>query len=518
MKTVSLIGLLIVLLPSPALAATRYVAVDGSTSNDCTSEAAPCTLYRMMQVWGEGDYIRLFGGEYPADMQHVLGGEHAPSFFPNNVTVETYDTSDVVIFGVWNSGNDVTVRGAPGHHNLKLDGRAASFPEPARNFPHDCATGGGNNFLLENFECKNFHMGVNVTGDGTVVRNGIIHTIGHVDGVSFCDVSNDGGPWESTPGLCHGAYISNHVPVRNPTIYENLEFFNIEGYGIHCTNACNGFIFRNIRSYNNRGPGFFVQGTDAIIHNAVAFRNGGHGFSLAIFDTNNAPAYNIVSHDNGGAGVCLIYASQPVRNAIVLDNESGGINYTDCHELSPGVPATESNNITAGDAWALFVNPNTGATRGFYPGGSHAIPDADYHLVASASMAIDMGTTQIRGSRTGQCPSTPVADGEPLLVTDFSGACPEIGAYEETEARAPNGAGGNSQAAGTTSVSVGAGGNELDEDDPVAGCACRSARSPSKSLVSLFVLVVAAMARARLGGGSRSGFRRAPCRRSPARR
>lgn len=379
------------LIPSPANAATYYVAKTGSDSKSCTSARSTSTPKRTIKsglsCLHAGDKLSIREGTYNETINTQAQTVPTGTSWDSPVTIAAY------------SGETVILKPSSGYAVIQIVGNKQKYLVFDR-LIIDAANTTNRGINLD---------GVNLSGAGYIrftnceVRNSpdagvLTHRKSNYNEFINCNFHHNGlDPNAGSLPIGHGLYIAT-----SNNLIEGCEIHHNTGYGLHvydgtgANNADNNVVRKN-RAYNNatnsqHAAGILIgSGSGNSASNNIAYGQP-VGIMVGYNGSTNSKIYNNTVYNNRVDGIQIRSSSSTatVKNNIAYSNG------TNIHNYSNGT--TLANNLTR--------NPNfTNAS------------DGDFRL-RSDSAAINAGTTLSQVSDDFKGTSRP------------QGGSFDIGAYE----------------------------------------------------------------------------------------
>jgi parallel beta-helix repeat protein len=322
---------------TPSLAATYYVATNGSNSNSGAENQPFQTINKGVSVLKPGDTLYIKSGTYNEWLDNAIPGGTSWS---NPVTVSAYPGHNVILKP--SSGNFViNLKGSNSQpwgqyiiiNGLVLDGANVSYD--AVLITYGTGVPPAHHIRIQNSEIRN------ATKQGVLVQA----SSGNNEFINVDIHDNGGNDFE------HGLYIkSGNNLIEGCRIYRNA------GWGVHIYNgdgsgsAVNNIVRKN-KVYDNaragnRGWGILLgSGSGNLAYNNIVWNNKG-GIEINYGGPSNTKVYNNTVFGNNGVGI-KISASQ---NSSVMNN----ISYQNSGDIvNSGSGTSMGGNITSNPS---FVN------------------------------------------------------------------------------------------------------------------------------------------------------------------
>ncbi len=445
----------LVILASNVIAATYYVATNGSDSNPGTKDLPWATIQKAANTIVPGDTVCVEAGTYnnfPGVLISTSGTELLPITYDANGTVILDGNNGAVdaflINGAdWIIIRDFTIRNFAGDKkcgvHLKNDADHCTIENCEI---YNIISAGGTTvaaairILNSSYNTiKNNHVHHSYTGIGLRSYPSELdnETTGNIIEGNICN--NNDISAENSDGISASDTWIHHNTYRGNVLYSNaddgidlwLSHDNIVEKNISYSNGTkpggdgNGFklatktatsgnnIVRYNIAYNNPKAGFLSNGRRQIYYNNTAYSNGTNGF----LDTKEAgePGSDLWNNTStGNTGADLI--TQSPSNANFNNWCAAG----DFHVMynSANYYSLASYQAAIGkEANSINVNP------GFVDA-----PNADFHLTADSAL-IDAGTliqpglTDRDGTAVPQCDAPDIGAYEFRQIGDFYGGC-----------------------------------------------------------------------------------------------
>ena len=384
--------MLLVLWPSLASAATRYVSTTGSDANSCAASTNATTPKRnfnggsgAIACMASADILIARGGTYAETLEPGNGIPSGGGSWATATKIQAYIGETVWLKPTSVTGFVTIVSLADTQSYIEFDGinLDGTLVEASFVVIYDGDTIGGVVQRAHHIRYKNAEFKGAPVGSGLTSSHGVLERVacpGCTGGNEFQHLVVHGiGP----DFLYHGMYLE-----APNVLVENCEFYDITGAGVQLQYTASNATIRNNKFHSPRDGGTahwgIVISTNSYgtIYNNIFYdlRNGA-GFAYGIHNYagggGTTEIYNNTCYDSDGYCYLLASGANNFRNNIAFQ---AAINYSD----STG--GTKSNNITDG------TNP------GFVDAPAH-----DFHL-SMASVAIDTG-----------------ADLSSVFTTDFDG-------------------------------------------------------------------------------------------------
>jgi hypothetical protein len=403
-----LLSILLPLFFGDAVAATYYVATNGSDASAGTSTNAPfATPQKAMTVLAAGDYIYVRGGTYPLTSQvktskaglatnycrlWAYADEHPVFDFSTDTT--TGDRGIYISKDCWHvKGIEVTL--APDNGIIITSG--SNIVEAC--VIHDCnddgltigstTVQGHDNLILNCDSYRNYQVGSGGNnGDGYSAKQGC-GTNNIFQGCRAWYNADDG--WDFYDNNSNPVVLLNCWAFDNGTNLWNVSGFsgNGNGFKLGGSGTLARHTLKQCVSFDNHAKGFDYNLSLAghTMLNCTSFRNGKPNYEFPVTPTNGTNVFkNCISYS--GAGVDIVAGSVQISNS--WQNFS--------------VSAADFASL---DASLAFVARNA----------DHTLPTNGFARLASGSQLIDKGVN---------------------VGLPFSGSAPDLGAYEFSSASSRN--------------------------------------------------------------------------------
>ena len=440
--------LFFMLVTSEALATTYYISPSGLDSRSCATAqniATPKqTLTNFIQQCGPagsnvfvaGDTLFLRGGTYSERIN--MNNLHFPTgvSWTNKVTISAYPGN----CGFGGAGCEVPRFFMVGGGPLWIITSALADPLRYVDFHGltvDCSA------LVDQNEC----IAVGGGGAGNRYPDHLRWSSCHVFGGAAVGPTNrqnlfNGWGGHPNTGLADGfneiidcsirrAGYSIYNTGKNSTIARNV-FDEADTYCLHLL-ADEGGVDNN-EVYDNTftrcgqlstpssNAAVIASGAGNQFYRNLMYNNGQGGLQINNSCFPDCAVYNNTIVNNAGAALNFGTNISPghvqiIRNNILQNNGGGPASWDGSLNLGTNSSNNICNSVQAQVCQTVatvdFTNPGAG----------------DFTLASSSTQAINTGTTQIRGTSGGACPSSNTS-GANIVLTGFQGFCPDLGAFE----------------------------------------------------------------------------------------
>jgi hypothetical protein len=329
---------LLLLMASPALGASWYVAPGGSDTNSGAMDSPFFTITRAQSAASSGDAVYLRGGTYSLDNSH-LTATNSPWVIVNNITKSGISylayPGELPVF-------DFT--------NVKPDGyRVTAFLVTAS----DC--------VFKGFDV----VGVQVTIQNTHTQSECFRVAGgnrnRFERLRMHDGMGIG--WYLTSGASN---LVLNCDAWNNRGLDSGSLGNIDGFGAHPgSTSGSGNVFRGCRAWFNSDDGFDLINAKApvVIENCWAFYNG--YFTNFVSSTGDANGFKSGGYGVSGNSYPIPVPRHVTRFCVAVRNRANGF-YANHH--TGGLDWISNTAYRNGVNYNLLCSTNNSSSAGDVPG------------------------------------------------------------------------------------------------------------------------------------------------------